>query len=77
MTLGDHSKVMLHDKGYAALAGLAVDADNRLVLRVPRLPDRWADRALPNRAAALLHILAFVDGILMRTGKGCKHQLPT
>ena len=66
----------IHDEGYAALAGLAVDADNRLVLAsdITRI-DRQV-RNLPDAIGSLLkrlHTLA--DRILMGTGKCGKYQL--
>ena len=68
--------VVIHDERSAALAGLAVDADNRLVLAsdIARI-DRQV-RNLPDAIGSLLkrlHTLA--DRILMGTGKCGKYQL--
>ena len=66
----------VHHERRAALAGLAVDADDRLVLPpdVGRV-DRQV-RHLPVFRAALRHIGdALVDRILMRPGKRGEHEL--
>ena len=66
----------IHYKRYAALAGLTVDSNNRLVLsaNIGRIDRKiWH---LPIFSVSLvkgLHTL--VDRILMRTGKCCKYQL--
>lgn len=67
----------IHNEGYAALAGLAVDADNRLVLAsdIARI-DRQV-RNLPDAIGSLLkrlHTLA--DRILMGTGNAVNTSLP-
>ena len=70
------AKVVLHNKRRAALAGLGVDADNRLVLPayVRRVDGKV--RNLPVFCAGLAHILhALVDCVLMGAGKRGKHQL--
>ena len=66
----------IHNEGYAALSGLAVDADNRLVL-----PSNVAgiDRQIGNFPVLALSLPkglhTLVDGILMGTGKCGKYQL--
>ena len=69
------SKLAVHYKGYAALTGLAVDADDRLVLSSDI---GWIDRKIwyfPPFLPSLLHGLhSFVNCILMRSGKCGKYQ---
>ena len=66
----------VHDKGHPAFAGLAVDPDHRLILPsdICRVDGKIGN--LPVLAPPLLQRChAFVDSILMRTGKCGKHQL--
>ena len=66
----------IHNKGYAAFAGLAVNTDDRLILSSDIA---WIDRQiwnLPVLAVAFFKSLhAFIDSILMRTGECSKYQL--
>ena len=68
--------VRLHDISHAALARLAVDADNFLV----GAPDvRGIDgqiRDLPDLAPLLAARQAFLDGVLMAAGEGREHEFP-
>src|SRR5262249_7897055 len=67
---------LLEDVGNAALAGLAVDADDGLVgaAEVGRI-DRQV-RHFPEAAVALrLGREALLDGVLVRAGEGREHQL--
>lgn len=70
------AKALLHDERSPALPGLAVDADDRLVFASDvRRVDRqiWN---LPILGIVLAHVVdSLFDGILMRTGEGCKHQV--
>ena len=71
------AEVLGHDKSGAALAGLAVDADNGLVVPsyIGRVDGEIGD--LPLAGFGLLHVLGpLVDGILMAAGEGGEHQFP-
>ena len=70
------AEVSIHDKSHATLAGLGIDAHDRLVLSADiRRIDREI-RYLPGLAFPLFHSLyTLIDGILMRSGEGCKYQL--
>ncbi len=66
----------MQDIGDPALAGLAVDADHRLVAaaQVPWVD--WQVGHLPEAAVALFHRAhAFLDGVLVRAGKGGEDQI--
>ena len=66
----------IHYKSYAALAGLAVDSYNGLVLPADIAGIDGKVRHLPVLPVPLVKSLhALVDGILMGTGKCSKHQL--
>ncbi len=73
----DIAKILVHHKGRAALAGLAVDADDGLILP-PQI--RWVNGQighLPVRIVLLLHhVHTLVDGVLMGAGEGREHQGP-
>ena len=66
----------IHNKGYAALSGLTVDTDDRLVLSSDIA---WIDRQIRNfpvLAVSFVESLhTFVDGIMMGTGECGKYQL--
>ncbi len=66
----------VHDKGYAALAGLAVDTHDGLVLPADIAGIDGKVWNLPVLSVPLVKGLhALVDGILMGTGKCGEHQL--
>ncbi len=68
--------VVGQNKGSAALAGLRIDPNDRLILSTHICRVDRQVRNLPIRGAAFFHIdLALVDGILMRAGECGKHQL--
>ena len=65
----------IHHKGNAALAGLAVDTNHRLIFsaNVCRIDRKIRD--FPIFISALLHrMYALIDGILMGSGKSGKYQ---
>ena len=66
----------VHDEGHAALAGLGVDADHRLVLSADVAGVDGQIRNLPVGVVPRVHRLhALVDGILVGTGEGGEDQL--
>ena len=68
---------MVHYKGCAALAGLAVDADNRFVLPAQVCGVNGQIGHLPVGRLLLFHkVHALVDGVLVGAGKSGEHQLP-
>ena len=67
---------LLQHESRAALAGLAVDTDNRLVLPVNIRRVDWQVRDLPVFRSCILHIVeALFNGILMGTGERGESQL--
>ena len=64
---------MFQHKGCAALAGLAVNADNGFIFTVNICRINWQIRYFPIRSFGSFHIIvAFADGILMGAGKSGK-----
>ena len=67
--------ILFQDKGYTALAGLAVDTHQRLVFTTHI---RWINRQIRNfpyrRIPFMKRLHTFADRILMGTGKGRKYQ---
>ena len=70
------AEVVVHNKCGAALAGLRIDSDDRLVLSANvRRIDRQI-RNLPVVGVCFLHVLhTLVDCVLVRTGESCKNKL--
>ncbi len=66
----------LQDVAYASFTGLAVDTDNVCVIVTSNIG--WVDWQIGNGPAVRVFFLdpvhAFCDGILMRTGEGCKYK---
>ena len=68
--------VVIHDERSAALAGLAVDADDRLIFAAHVGGIDRQIRNLPIRRLGFAHVLVtFVNRVLMRTGESGEGQL--
>ena len=79
-----HLVLGLHDVGDAALAGLAVDADDGLVGpahvvrvdgQVGHAPDEVVDARAPSLASAVHRLEALLDGVLVRAGEGGEDEV--